>query len=317
MAAALARWPMTRNVGRKLLVGRRRVRRCMVVFGLSTSFLLSLLVLAISGAADMVSVIVRQTLVQIETPDAMRGRVAAVNTLFIGASNQLGEFESGATAALMGPVGSVVAGGIGTLVVAGLWMRYFGALVRRDRFQQAVARLGRLAALPLGAEHLLQLERGGDFQLVVAAVLRRLVVAPAQEGGGVAEAVALQVVVLDLDHALGPQRLPAQVLAAAPARLRAGHALASPTLAWAHSRQGWSAIAFSRSGASSSARMRRVASVNDEVTPTCCSTPPSSYRPSSSEPTASCVSLYQRKPATTQSAVRACLILNMVRLPGW
>ena len=89
----------------------------------------------------MVSVIVRQTLVQIETPDAMRGRVAAVNTLFIGASNQLGEFESGATAALFGPVGSVVLGGAGTLLVAGLWLRLFTPLVRRDAFQPATSRL--------------------------------------------------------------------------------------------------------------------------------------------------------------------------------
>src|SRR5439155_948060 len=77
-------------------------------------FLLSLAVLALSGGADMVSVVVRQTLVQLDTPDAMRGRVGAVNSMFIGASNQLGEFESGATAALMGPVGSVVVGGLAT-----------------------------------------------------------------------------------------------------------------------------------------------------------------------------------------------------------
>ena len=69
--------------------------------------------LVVTGAADMVSVVVRQTLVQLETPDAMRGRVSAVNSVFIGASNQLGEFESGATAALLGPVGSVVLGGAG------------------------------------------------------------------------------------------------------------------------------------------------------------------------------------------------------------
>ena len=85
----------------------------------------------------MISVYVRQTLVQIVTPDHMRGRVSAVNTLFIGASNQLGEFESGATAALLGPVGSVVAGGIGTLLVAALWLRLFTPLVRRDRFQRS------------------------------------------------------------------------------------------------------------------------------------------------------------------------------------
>ena len=106
---------------------------CMVVFGLSTSFALSLAVLALSGSADMVSVVVRQTLVQMETPNEMRGRVSAVNSVFIGASNQLGEFESGATAAVLGPVGSVVLGGIGTLLIAAAWLRYFPGLAQRDR----------------------------------------------------------------------------------------------------------------------------------------------------------------------------------------
>ena len=103
-----------------------------LAFGLSTLFVLSLAALAISGAADMVSVVIRQTLVQLETPDNMRGRVSAVNSVFIGASNQLGEFESGATAAAFGPVGSVVLGGVGTLIVAGLWLRLFPTLARRD-----------------------------------------------------------------------------------------------------------------------------------------------------------------------------------------
>ena len=105
----------------------------MLVFALSASFWLSLIALAVSGAADMVSVVIRQTLVQLETPDAMRGRVSAVNSVFIGASNQLGEFESGATAALLGPVGSVLLGGVGVLLVAGLWTRLFPALWQRDR----------------------------------------------------------------------------------------------------------------------------------------------------------------------------------------
>jgi hypothetical protein len=104
----------------------------MLVFGVSTSFWLSLAVLALSGAADMVSVVVRQSLVQLETPNEMRGRVSAVNSIFIGASNQLGEFESGATAALLGPAGSVLLGGVGTLAVAALWMRLFPALARRE-----------------------------------------------------------------------------------------------------------------------------------------------------------------------------------------
>lgn len=131
---ALARRPIERHVGKKLLVAVAIFGLSMVVFGLSTSFWLSMLALACSGASDMVSVVVRQTLVQIETPDPMRGRVAAVNSLFIGASNQLGEFESGATAAWWGPVPSVVVGGLGTLVVALAWMKLFGGLAKRDRF---------------------------------------------------------------------------------------------------------------------------------------------------------------------------------------
>lgn len=98
-----------------------------------------MLLLAISGAADTVSVVVRQTLVQIETPDAMRGRLSAVNSVFIGASNQLGEFESGVTAEWMGPVGSVALGGVSTLVVAALWGRLFPLLARRDRLEFASA----------------------------------------------------------------------------------------------------------------------------------------------------------------------------------
>ena len=81
----------------------------------------------------MVSIVVRQSMVQLQTPDAMRGRVSAVASLFIGASNQLGEFESGVTAAWLGPVGSVVLGGAGTLLVTALWWRWFPALAHRDR----------------------------------------------------------------------------------------------------------------------------------------------------------------------------------------
>ena len=133
LSVLLTRWPLERRVGPTMLVAVAVYGMCMLVFGLSTSFVLSLAALAVSGGADMVSVVVRQTLVQIETPNDMRGRVSAVNSVFIGASNQLGEFESGATAALMGPVGSVVAGGAGTLLVAALWFKYFPALARRDR----------------------------------------------------------------------------------------------------------------------------------------------------------------------------------------
>ena len=133
MSALLTRWPLARRVGYRMLAAVALYGVCMVVFGLSTSFVLSLVVLAISGAADMVSVVVRQTLVQLETPNEMRGRVSAINSVFIGASNQLGEFESGATAAVLGPVGSVVLGGVGTLLVAAAWLRYFPELAQRDR----------------------------------------------------------------------------------------------------------------------------------------------------------------------------------------
>jgi len=85
------------------------------------------------GASDMISVYIRQTLVQSETPDAMRGRVSAVSTVFIGASNELGEFESGMMAAALGTVPSVVIGGIGTLIVVALWAKFFPSLRNRDR----------------------------------------------------------------------------------------------------------------------------------------------------------------------------------------
>ncbi len=137
MSAVLTRWPLRRRVGRTLLWSVAGFGLCMVVFGLSTSFWLSMLVLALSGALDTVSVVVRQTLVQLDTPDGMRGRVSAVNSVFIGASNQLGEFESGATAALLGPVGSVVVGGLGTLLVAVMWRRLFPTLAGRDRLDRA------------------------------------------------------------------------------------------------------------------------------------------------------------------------------------
>lgn len=132
MSLVLTRWPVRRRTGPLLLGSVAVFGLATLVFGLSTSFLLSLAALAVTGAADMISVVIRQTLVQLETPDAMRGRVSAVNSLFIGGSNQLGEFESGATAAWLGPVGSVVLGGVGVLVVAATWPRLFPALARRD-----------------------------------------------------------------------------------------------------------------------------------------------------------------------------------------
>jgi MFS family permease len=128
----LARRPLQHRVGRKMLVAVACFGAAMLVFAFSTSVALSVLALSVTGAADMFSVVIRQSLVQLETPDEMRGRVSAVNTVFIGASNQIGEFESGVTAAWLGPVGSVVLGGIGTLVVVAIWATQFPALRRRD-----------------------------------------------------------------------------------------------------------------------------------------------------------------------------------------
>jgi hypothetical protein len=103
-----------------------------IIFAVSKTMALSVSALAVLGGADMISVYVRQTLVQLVTPDHMRGRVAAVSTLFIGASNELGEFESGVVARLLGPVGAVLFGGIGAVIVTGLWARLFPDLRKAD-----------------------------------------------------------------------------------------------------------------------------------------------------------------------------------------
>lgn len=117
MAVLLAHLPPMRRAGLTLLGAVAGFGAAMMLFGLSKSFWLSLVMLAISGALDNISVVVRHTLVQLLTPDPMRGRVSAVNNVFIGSSNELGAFESGITAALFGPVLSVVGGGIGTIIV--------------------------------------------------------------------------------------------------------------------------------------------------------------------------------------------------------
>jgi hypothetical protein len=105
------------------------------MFSLSTSLVLSLGALVLLGAADVISVVIRMTLVQLSTPDHMRGRVSAINSLFIGTSNQFGEFESGVTAALFGTVPAAVVGGIGTILVALIWMRLFPDLRHIDKFK--------------------------------------------------------------------------------------------------------------------------------------------------------------------------------------
>ncbi|MEO5691906.1 MAG: MFS transporter [Usitatibacter sp.] len=135
MAVLLASNPMKRRVGRNLLIAVGIYGVTVVVFALSHSFVLSLVALGIGGAADMVSIVVRQTLVQLETPDEMRGRVSAVNSTFISASNQLGEFRAGAAAAFMGPYGAVLVGGLGTILVVGLWTRLFPALANRNTLE--------------------------------------------------------------------------------------------------------------------------------------------------------------------------------------
>jgi len=133
MSIIITRWPIQRQVGYKLLAAVAVFGLASSVFGMSDSFVLSLAALAVTGAADNISVVTRLTLMQLETPDEMRGRVAAVNGVFIGASNELGEFESGLTAALWGPVASVVAGGVGTVLIAVSWLKLFPALARRDK----------------------------------------------------------------------------------------------------------------------------------------------------------------------------------------
>lgn len=137
-AVALAVWPVTRHVGPWMFGGVGMFGVATIVFGISTSFVLSLLALVVLGAADMVSVYVRHLLVQLETPDDIRGRVSAVSSVFIGASNELGDFESGLTAKWWGTVRSVVIGGIATLAVTGLWTRWFPVLWRMDRLPKPV-----------------------------------------------------------------------------------------------------------------------------------------------------------------------------------
>jgi MFS family permease len=136
MSVFLARNPLQHRVGRIMFISVFIFGIATIVFALSTSFTLSLGTLIVLGAADVISVVIRSSLVQIETPDEMRGRVSAVNAMFIGTSNQLGEFESGATAALFGTVPAVLIGGIGTIVVVLLWMRLFPKLAAVDSLRR-------------------------------------------------------------------------------------------------------------------------------------------------------------------------------------
>ena len=133
----LAQHPIDRHIGHKMFAVVGIFALSTIVFGLSTSFPLSLLALLILGASDAVSIVIRFSLVQIETPDEKRGRVSAINYLFVGSSNTLGEFESGLVAAWLGAVPSVVIGGLGSLLVGAVWMMLFPDLRRIDRYEPA------------------------------------------------------------------------------------------------------------------------------------------------------------------------------------
>lgn len=139
-AAVVAFWlatrPLQRKAGRIMLVAIVVYGAATLLFAWSTAFWLSMAALAVTGAADMISVYVRQSLIQFATPDAMRGRVSSVSFIFISASNELGEFESGVAARFLGPVGAVVLGGVVAIATALAWFRLFPALARADRLDE-------------------------------------------------------------------------------------------------------------------------------------------------------------------------------------
>jgi MFS family permease len=138
-AVWLTQWPLNRHVGRRLFMAVGLFGLAAIGFGLSRDYLLSFLVLLVLGAADNVSVYVRGSLVPLATPDGLRGRVVAVEAVFIGASNELGSFVAGSAAALLGPVLAVLAGGSLTLAVAGLWSVMFPSLRQVDRMESVRA----------------------------------------------------------------------------------------------------------------------------------------------------------------------------------
>ena len=135
VALYLSRFPIVKHAGRWMFVSVAVFGACTLTFGLSTSVWLSGAVLFLGGAADMISVNIRQTLIQLATPDHMRGRVSSVSMLFIGASNELGEAYSGVAVRFLGPIGAAVYGGIGALTATGLWARWFPDLRKADRLE--------------------------------------------------------------------------------------------------------------------------------------------------------------------------------------
>lgn len=139
MSFFLAQHPLRRKVGRTMFIAVAVFGLGTIAFGLSRTFLLSLAALIVLGGADVISMVIRSALVQLGTPDEMRGRVSAVNSLFVGTSNQLGEFESGLTASWFGLVPAVLIGGIGTIIVVLVWSRLFPALTAADTLEASRA----------------------------------------------------------------------------------------------------------------------------------------------------------------------------------
>jgi MFS family permease len=139
MAVIMAHRPPLRRAGRGMLLAVAAFGVATIVFGLSKSFWLSFAMLFLTGAFDNISVVVRHTLVQLRTPNELRGRVSAVNSMFIGTSNELGGFESGLVARFVGPVLSVVSGGVGTIVVVGIWSSLFPSLRKLGRLREETA----------------------------------------------------------------------------------------------------------------------------------------------------------------------------------
>ena len=135
VSLVLARRPLRAHAGAVMFASVALFGIATIVFGLSRSLPLSVAALAVAGGADVVSVVIRSTLIQLRTPDEMRGRVAAVNVLFIGSSNQLGEFESGVLASLVGAVPAVVLGGVGTLAMVAVFAALFPSLRRLDQLE--------------------------------------------------------------------------------------------------------------------------------------------------------------------------------------
>jgi len=152
MSLTMARFPFRRRAGLRLFICVAIFGAGTVVFGLSRNLWLSLAALAVAGAADTISVIIRGSLLQLGTPPEMRGRVSAVNSLFIGASNELGEFESGLTAQWWGAVRATVVGGVGALAVAGVWAALFPGLRQADELSAAALRSGTSEDIPPAAE---------------------------------------------------------------------------------------------------------------------------------------------------------------------